>query len=128
MQEKKALKMTPDRTVLDADGNDLSFINVSLVDNEGNPVPVDNRLVTVKVTGAGSFRAVANGDPTCLEPFHKPQMHLFSGQMTVLVQSGTEPGNITVEVSAIVVRRVSAAFFTPLALTSTVMFPGSVPL
>lgn len=110
-----ALKMTPDRTVLDADGNDLSFINVSLVDNEGNPVPVDNRLVTVKVTGAGSFRAVANGDPTCLEPFHKPQMHLFSGQMTVLVQSGTEPGSITVEVSAKGVKKAALTLRTTMA-------------
>ena len=51
------------------------------------------------MSGAGSFRAIANGDPTCLEPFHKPQMHLFSGQLTVLVQAGTQPGEICVEVS-----------------------------
>lgn len=94
------IKLTADRNTLDANGEDLSFINVSLVDKNGNPVPVDNRLVSVKVTGAGSFRAMANGDPTCLEPFHKPQMHLFSGQLTILVQSGTDPGSITVEVSS----------------------------
>ena len=64
-----------------------------------NPVPDDNRLVNVKVSGAGSFRAIANGDPKCLESFQKPQMHLFSGQLTVLIQSGTEPGDITIEVS-----------------------------
>ena len=94
-----AVKLVPDRTVIDADGNDLCFVNVSLVDPLGNPVPDDNRLMNIKVSGAGAFRAVANGDPTCLEMFHKPQMHLFSGQMTVLVQSGTTAGNITVEVS-----------------------------
>jgi beta-galactosidase len=75
-------------------------VNVSLVDKNGNPVPVDSRLVNVKVSGAGSFKAIANGDPTCLESFQKPQMHLFSGQLTVLVQSGCEAGDITVEVSA----------------------------
>ena len=95
-----ALKLTPDRTELRADGEDLCFVNVSLVDKEGNPVPVDSRLVNVKVSGAGSFKAIANGDPTCLELFQKPQMHLFSGQLTVLVQSGCEAGDITVEVSA----------------------------
>ena len=95
-----ALKLTPDRTVLHADGEDLCFVNVSLVDKDGNPVPVDSRLVNVKVNGAGSFKAIANGDPTCLESFQKPQMHLFSGQLTVLVQSSREPGDITVEVSA----------------------------
>ena len=94
-----AVKLTPDRTVLAADDEDLCFINVSLVDKDGNPVPADNRLIKVKISGAGSFKAIANGDPTCLEPFHQPQMHLFSGQLTVIVQSGSHPGDIMVEIS-----------------------------
>lgn len=100
-----ALRLTPDRTVLKADGEDLCFVNVSVVDKAGNPVPVDDRLVKVKVTGAGSFKAIANGDPTCLELFHLPQMHLFSGQLTILVQSGTDPGDILVEVTGKGLRR-----------------------
>ena len=94
-----AIRLTPDREVLKADGEDLCYVNVSLVDKDGNPVPVDSRLVKVKVSGAGSFKAIANGDPTCLEPFQQPQMHLFSGQLTVLVQAASQPGDITVEVS-----------------------------
>jgi beta-galactosidase len=94
-----ALRLTPDRHTLKADGEDLCYLNVSVVDKDGNPVPVDSRLVKVKISGAGSFKAMANGDPTCLEMFHEPQMHLFSGQLTVLVQSGCQPGEITVEVS-----------------------------
>ena len=100
-----AVKLTPDRSVLKADGEDLCYINVSLVDKDGNPVPADSRLVSVKVSGAGSFKAIANGDPTCLEPFQKPQMHLFNGQLTVLVQSSEAPGEITVEVSGKGVRK-----------------------
>ncbi len=100
-----AIRLTPDRTVIKADGEDLCFINVSLTDKNGNPVPTDSRLINVKVSGAGSFKAIANGDPTCLEPFHKPQMHLFSGQLTILVQSGTEAGDIKVEVSGKGVRK-----------------------
>ena len=94
-----AIRLTPDREVLKADGEDLCYVNVSLVDKDGNPVPVDSRLVKVKITGAGSFKAIANGDPTCLEPFQQPQMHLFSGQLTVLVQAASQPGDITVEVT-----------------------------
>ena len=94
-----AIRLTPDREVLKADGEDLCYVNVSLVDKDGNPVPIDSRLVKVKVTGAGSFKAIANGDPTCLEPFQQPQMHLFSGQLTVLVQAASQPGDITVEVT-----------------------------
>ena len=93
-----ALKLKPDRAVLKADGEDLCFVNVSLTDKDGNPVPADSRLVKVKVSGAGSFKAIGNGDPTCLEPFHLPQMHLFSGQLTVIVQSSDRPGDIIIEV------------------------------
>ena len=107
-----AIRLTPDRNVLKADGEDLCFINVSLTDKEGNPVPDDSRLVKVKVSGAGSFKAIANGDPTCLESFQQPQMHLFSGQLTVIVQSGTEPGDIIVEVSGKGVRKASATLKT----------------
>lgn len=65
------------------------------------------RLMPKAPTSAGSFKAIANGDPTCLESFQKPQMHLFSGQLTVLVQSGCEAGDIIVEVSAKGVKKAS---------------------
>ena len=87
-------------------------MNVSLTDKDGNPVPSDDRLVKVKVSGAGSFKAIANGDPTCLESFQQPQMHLFSGQLTVLVQSGTKAGDITVEVSGKGVKKSSVTIKT----------------
>ena len=64
---------------------ELIYLNVSVVDKDGNPVPTDSRSVKVDVKGAGRFRAVANGDPTCLEMFHRPQMHLFNGQLTVII-------------------------------------------
>lgn len=89
-----------DTAVLKADGEDLCYLTVGVVDRDGNPVPADSRLVKVKVGGAGTFEAMANGDPTCLEPFHLPQMHLFSGQLTVIVRSGRTAGEIPVTVSA----------------------------
>lgn len=95
-----AVELTPDRTQLTADGEDLAFVNVRIVDKAGNLVPTDTRQVKIRVSGAGSFRAMANGDPTCLELFHIPQMHLFSGQLTALVQSSEIPGEIIVEAMA----------------------------
>lgn len=89
-----------DQVFVAADGEEICYVNVSVVDRDGNPVPTDSRTVNVSVSGCGSFRAIANGDPTSLESFQTPSMHLFSGQLTVLVQAGTTPGPIRITVSA----------------------------
>ncbi len=94
------LVLTPDRSVLKADGRDLSFINVKVVDKDGNLVPDATHKVKFRVKGEGSYRAAANGDPSSLDLFHEPQMPLFSGQLTAVVQSGEKPGTIIFEASA----------------------------
>ena len=79
-------------------------------------MPDDNRLVSVKVSGAGSFRAIANGDQTCLEMFHQPQMHLFNGQLTVLVESSDNPGDIIVEINSPGVKKGTCKIVTKFAV------------
>ena len=71
-----------------------------VVDKEGNLCPSDQRKIRFSVKGEGSFRAVANGDPTNLEPFHQPCMHLFNGMLTVIVQSSEEAGALSLRVAA----------------------------
>ena len=78
----------------------MSFINVRVVDKNGNLCPDDSREIKFKVHGAGSYRAAANGNPVSLELFHLPQMKLFSGQLTAIVQSGEEAGKIVFEATA----------------------------
>jgi beta-galactosidase len=94
------LELTADRNLLKADGKDLAYITVRIVDQDGNLCPDDGCLVTFSVDGAGSYRAGANGDPTCLDLFHLPEMHAFSGQLTAIVQAGEEPGEIVLEAKA----------------------------
>ncbi|MCH5230237.1 MAG: DUF4982 domain-containing protein [Muribaculaceae bacterium] len=89
------LVLTPNRTSLTADGEDLVYIMVQVADKDGNIVPTDEREVTFTTKGAGTFRATANGDATSLRPFHLPVMDLFSGAATAIVQSGNQPGEIT---------------------------------
>ena len=84
--------------VLKADGNDLAFITVSLLDKDGNECPLADDEMTFEVSGAGSFKAVCNGDATSLESFTQPQMKLFSGKLVVIVQSKAQKGNITLKV------------------------------
>lgn len=98
--EARALQLSVDRMTLAADGRDLAYVTVGVVDRAGNPVPTDRREVRVEVSGAGHFRAMANGDPTSLESFCEPRMHLFSGQLTAIVGSDDRPGEILVRVTA----------------------------
>lgn len=94
------LEVVADRMQLTADGKDLAYLTVRVVDKDGNLCPADNRLVTFSVKGAGTYRAAANGDATCLDLFHLPRMHAFSGQLTAIVQTGTEAGQLVFEAKA----------------------------
>ena len=82
------IELVTDCSSLQADGKDLAYVTLRIVDKDGNLCPNDGRLVSFKVKGAGKYRASANGDPTCLDLFHKPEMHAFGGMLTVIVQSG----------------------------------------
>ena len=84
--------------LLNADGNDLAFVTVSLLDKDGNECPLADDELTFEVKGAGTFKAACNGDATSLEPFTQPQMKLFSGKLVVVVQSSKQKGNITLKV------------------------------
>lgn len=94
------IELSTDYSVLKADGKDLAYVTLKIVDKDGNLCPTDGRLVNFKVKGAGKYRASANGDPTCLDLFHLPKMHAFSGMLTVILQSGEEAGEIELQASA----------------------------
>ncbi len=89
------LELVTRHDTLQADGKDLAYVTVRVVDKDGNLCPMDNREVKFSVKGAGSFRATANGDATNLQPFHLPRMKAFSGQLTVIVQAGEQAGEVT---------------------------------
>lgn len=91
--------LKPDVTTIKANGEDLAFVTVSVVDKDGIPCPTATNQLNFQVTGNGAFRAACNGDATSLEPFHLPTMKLFSGKLVVLVQSTEEAGDIQLTVS-----------------------------
>lgn len=89
------IELEADRSILKADGKDLSFITVKVVDKDGNLCPDAQMSISYQVKGAGFYRAGANGDATSLELFHKPQMKVFNGMMTAVVQTTEKAGQIT---------------------------------
>lgn len=84
--------------VLAADGKDLCYLTVKVVDKDGNLCPGYSGMLNFSVTGGATYRAAANGDPTCLDIFHKPSMHAFGGMLTIILQAGEEPGDALVKV------------------------------
>jgi len=90
--------LEPDRSRINADGNDISFVTVSVADRQGNLCPTATNQLNFKVTGNGIYRAACNGDATSLEMFHLPTMKLFSGKLVVLVQSTDKAGTIKLSV------------------------------
>ena len=94
------LELSADRTTIAADGKDISFVTVRVVDKDGNLIPDDGRLLNFKVKGAGTFRAAASGNPASLDAFHLPRHHVFSGQLVALVQSAEHAGEAVLTVSA----------------------------
>ena len=76
----------------------ISLLSIS--DKNGNLCPDASPKVKFNVRGSGSYRAAANGDPSSLESFQAPQMSLFKGQLTAVVQTEETPGVIVFEASA----------------------------
>ena len=91
--------LEPDTKTIHANGEDLSFITVSVVDKDGIPCPTATNQLNFKVSGQGIYKAACNGDATSLEMFHLNTMKLFSGKLVILVQSTKTAGDISVEVS-----------------------------
>ena len=94
------IELSVDRATIKADGRDLAFVTVSVVDKDGNLCPMADNKISYSVKGAGKYRAGANGDPTSLELFHEPRMRVFSGMMTAIVESSEKAGTITLTATA----------------------------
>ena len=88
------IELVSNRNELTADGKDLAYVTVKVVDKDGNLCPADNRQINFSVKGTGKYRAAANGDPTNLEQFHLPKMHAFNGMLTAILQAGETAGEI----------------------------------
>ena len=94
------LELTADRAELAADGNDLSFIKVRLVDENGVVCPESDRMVKVDVEGNGVLFGVGNGNAFNHEPFKGDRVRTFYGLCRVIVKSTKQAGPVRVTLSA----------------------------
>jgi len=93
------IQLTPDRGVIRADGEDLSYVLAEVFDKDGNLCPLADGKIDLSVTGPGTIAGVGNGNPQSSDPFLAPWVRFFYGKAMVIIGSGFEKG--TIEVTAV---------------------------
>jgi beta-galactosidase len=83
----RKLSLSVDRNRISADGHDLAFVTVDVVDDEGLLVPRTHNAVTYSVSGPGEIIAVASGNPVSHESFHVTTRKVFNGKALVIIRS-----------------------------------------
>jgi beta-galactosidase len=95
------IELTVDRKLIKADGNDLSFVTVRILDKAGNMVPDADNQVNFSLQGKGIIASVDNGDPVSHDPFKANYRKAFHGLALAIIQSsGKQPGTITLTATA----------------------------
>lgn len=90
------LELIPDRSTIRADGTDLSFVTVNVVDQDGLLVPNADHVVSVGIEGGARIAAVDNGDQVSHAPFTAEQVRAFHGKALAIIQAGRQRGAVTV--------------------------------
>ena len=93
------LKLTPDRKILKANGEDLSYILVEAYDKNGNLCPLADNPIQINIKGKAHIAGVGNGNPQSFEPFQAKKIKLFYGKAMIILQSEFVTSNSEVTVS-----------------------------
>ena len=89
------IALAPDRARIRADGEDLSFVTVTVRDRQGRPVPTAEPLIRFPISGGARILGVDNGDQFSHTSFQAKQVRLFNGKAVVIVRAGRSPGTVT---------------------------------
>jgi beta-galactosidase len=93
--EPAKIELSADRKLIKADGKDLSFITVKILDKDGNVVPDADNLVDFKISGPAFVASVDNGDPVTHDSFKVSYRKAFHGLALAIVQAKEKAGAVT---------------------------------
>ncbi|GAB3255471.1 glycoside hydrolase family 2 TIM barrel-domain containing protein [Larkinella harenae] len=94
------LQLTADRAVIRADRNDLSYIAVEVVDENGKVIPNAAVPVVFQLTGVGELAGVGNANPTDLSSFQKPAKTTFRGRCLAILRPKSQAGTMMLKATA----------------------------
>lgn len=89
------IRLTPDRSNIFADGKDLSFVTVEVLDKDGNLCPNADNLINFNVSGKATIVGVDNGNPTSMERFKDNKRKAFYGKCLIVLQNNGAIGEAT---------------------------------
>lgn len=96
-----AVVLSPDKTILTADGKDATVFNISITDEKGREVPYADNMVKFNISGDAKIIGVGNGDPSSHEPDKCRegawQRSAFNGKCQVIIQAGKTVGTVKFE-------------------------------
>ena len=98
--EPAQIRLTPDRSTIQANGKDLSFVTVEIVDKDGNLCPNAENDVTFAVDGSAFIAGVDNGSPISMEKFKDNHRKAFYGKSLVVIQNNGQSGGIKLTATA----------------------------
>ncbi len=95
-----SLKITLEKSLLQADGQSLAYALVEIVDEDGNRVPFEDYKVKAKVSGVASLAAFGTGRPVTEENYTVGEFTSYNGKLQAIIRSGYEAGQAELKVSA----------------------------
>jgi beta-galactosidase len=94
------LVLSADRSRISANGNDLSFVTITVTDADGNMIPNADQLINFKLDGNGSITAVDNGSPISHESFKANHRKAFNGLALAIIKAGETPSKLKLTASS----------------------------
>jgi beta-galactosidase len=94
------IKLTADRSLIKADGQDLSYVTVELLDDKGIRNPKAENLVEFDIEGPGNIIGVGNANPVSIESFVEPERKVWQGRCLVIIKSEKNAGKIVLKVTS----------------------------
>jgi beta-galactosidase len=94
------IQLSPERTILDADGQDALVVPVSILDAKGRVVPYANNRVSFHLTGGGRILGVGNGNPSDHDPDRASERTAFHGHCIVILQAAAKPETLQLTVTS----------------------------
>ena len=101
------IELVPDHKTIKANGEDLSFVTINVLDKNNNLVPDASNLIQFEISGSGFIAGVDNGSETSMESFKDNKSKAFNGKALVVLQNNGKKGAITLKATSVSLQNAS---------------------